>query len=203
MTVTKEVFSMWTQHGSWPQSRKRKRQHSAKEHEALDENCRAAARPGAYVWGWETRIKCAQTLVWRHKHSVSDVRGWSLSDSRWAVSVNHRNLCLMINGMLLRDVTRGAQIPARQITMGAPNYCGVREKSQQCHKYFIQYSKFASTKPQSRTWGRQTCFLSRVPSNLVTPLISLQACCRQTTGGVGHGFSIQKQCIILDLRKGF
>jgi len=31
-------------------------------------------------------------------------------------------------------------------------------------------SRFAFERPQVRTWGRQTCFLSRAPSNLVTPL---------------------------------
>ena len=39
----------------------------------------------------------------------------------------------------------------------APNHCGGRmtagdaEKSQQCHKYFLQYSTFASARPQVRT----------------------------------------------------
>ena len=69
---------------------------------------------------------------------------------------------------------------SRGVTMGgmgstiprAPNYYGAPEKSQQCHKYILQYSKFASEIPHVRTWGRQTCpgFLSRAPSNLVTPL---------------------------------
>jgi len=47
---------------------------------------------------------------------------------------------------------------------------GDTEKSQQCHKYFLQYSTFASERPQVQTWGRQTCFLPRAPSNLVAPL---------------------------------
>jgi len=38
------------------------------------------------------------------------------------------------------------------------------------HKYFLQYSEFASEKTQVRTSGCQTCFLSRAPFNLVTPL---------------------------------
>ena len=45
---------------------------------------------------------------------------------------------------------------------------GGAEKSQQCHMYFLQHSKFPSERPQARTWGRQTCFLSRSPSDLVT-----------------------------------
>jgi len=44
---------------------------------------------------------------------------------------------------------------------------GGAEISQKCHKYFLQYSTFASESPQVRTWGRQTCFLPRAPSNLV------------------------------------
>jgi len=47
------------------------------------------------------------------------------------------------------------------------------EKSQQCHKYFLQCSTFTSERSQVRTWGRQTCFLPRAPSNLVTPLVGL------------------------------
>jgi len=57
-----------------------------------------------------------------------------------------------------------AQFLGRRITIGAP------EKSQQCHKYFLQYTTFASERHQVRTWGRQTCFLSRAPSSLVAPL---------------------------------
>jgi len=45
------------------------------------------------------------------------------------------------------------------------------EKSQQCHKYFVQYSKFAAERPQVRTGGWQTFFLPRAPSDLVTPLL--------------------------------
>jgi len=36
--------------------------------------------------------------------------------------------------------------------------------------YFLQYSTFASERPQVLTWGRQTCILPRTPSNLVAPL---------------------------------
>jgi len=51
----------------------------------------------------------------------------------------------------------------------APNHCGYTEKSQKCHKYSLQYSKFASERAQVRTWGRQTCFLPLAPSNIVMP----------------------------------
>ena len=67
---------------------------------------------------------------------------------------------------MARDVTRGAQFSGRRITTGSP----VAEKSQLCHNYFIQYSKFSSIRPRVRRWGRQTCFLPQAPSNLVTPL---------------------------------
>jgi len=69
-----------------------------------------------------------------------------------------------------KGVTREAQFPGRRVTMGAPNHCGGAEKSQQCHKYFLQYSTFASERTQFRTWRRQTCFLLRAPSNVVTTL---------------------------------
>jgi len=46
------------------------------------------------------------------------------------------------------------------------------EKTQQCRQYFLQYSTFASERPQIRTRGRQTSFLSRAAFNLVAPLVS-------------------------------
>ena len=41
-----------------------------------------------------------------------------------------------------RGITRGAQFPGRPVTMGAPNDYRVAEKSQQCHKDFLQYTIF-------------------------------------------------------------
>ena len=58
----------------------------------------------------------------------------------------------------------------------APNHYGSAEMSQKCHKYFLQYSEFASERAQVPTWGRQTCFLPRAPSNLVTPLYTVEPC---------------------------
>jgi len=54
----------------------------------------------------------------------------------------------------------------------SPDAESLREpkKSQQCHKHFVQYSAFASERPQVRTWGCQTCFLLQALSNLITPL---------------------------------
>ena len=84
--------------------------------------------------------------------------------------VNHHRVSL-------RSVTRGratgAQLPGRRVTIGAPNHCGDAEKSKLCHKRFLQCSTLASERSQFRTWGGQTCFLPRAPSNLVTPLVSL------------------------------
>jgi len=79
-----------------------------------------------------------------------------------------------------RGVTKGGQgghdspgaesLWGRRITAGRQMTAEGAEKSQQCHKYFLQCSTFASERPQFRTWGRQTCFLPRAPPNLVTPL---------------------------------
>jgi len=59
----------------------------------------------------------------------------------------------------------GEQCPGRRAES-----LGGTEKSQQCRKYFLQYSTFAPEKTEIRKWGRQTCFLPRAPSNLGTPL---------------------------------
>jgi len=100
-----------------------------------------------------------------------------------------------IDPQLLHCVCGPKSVDSRGVTMGdkgatilrAPNYYGgtkslrgrrmtarSAEKSQQCHKYFLQYSTFASEGfPQVRTrgGGRQTCFLPRAPSYFVTPLV--------------------------------
>jgi len=75
-----------------------------------------------------------------------------------------------------RAVTKGTQFHGRRITMGAPNHYVGAKKSKQCHKYFLQSSAFSSTRPQIRTLGRQTCFLPRALSNLVTPLYARVSC---------------------------
>ena len=36
----------------------------------------------------------------------------------------------------------------------------MRQKSQKCHKYFLQYRTFASERPQVRTWGRQNLLIA-------------------------------------------
>jgi len=67
---------------------------------------------------------------------------------------------------------KGGTIPGRRITMGRRFTAVGVEKSQQCCKYLLQYRIYASERYQVRTWGRQTCFLPRATSNLVTPLKS-------------------------------
>jgi len=69
------------------------------------------------------------------------------------------------NSGVVRGVTRGNNCP------GVESLREDAEKSQQCHKYFLQYSRFTSEGHQVRTRGRQTCFLPRAPSSLVTPLV--------------------------------
>jgi len=82
------------------------------------------------------------------------------------------NLPFLMQAVLSTTLTRGKeeQFPGRAVTMGAPNDYRVAEKSQRCHKHFFQYTTFTSKISQVGTWRRQTCFLPRAPSNLVTPL---------------------------------
>jgi len=65
---------------------------------------------------------------------------------------------------------KGATIPRAPNRYGGAESLRERQKSQQYHKCFLQYSIFASERPQVRTLVRQSCFLTRAPSNLVTPL---------------------------------
>ena len=64
----------------------------------------------------------------------------------------------------------GAQFPGRLITTGARNDCGGRRKVPPMSQVLSSIQYTASERPQVRTWGRQTSFLSQMPSNLVTPL---------------------------------
>jgi len=67
---------------------------------------------------------------------------------------------------------QGDAIPRAPSQYGAPNHRMGAEKSQKCCKYLLQYSEYASERPQVRTWGCLTCFSPRAPSNLVTPLFA-------------------------------
>ena len=77
-------------------------------------------------------------------------------------------------GHQTRGVTRGGK--GGTIPQAPNHYRGRRmtaegaEKSQQYHKYCLQYSTYTSERPQVRTWVRQTCFLPWTPPNLVRPL---------------------------------
>ena len=81
----------------------------------------------------------------------------------------------------------------------APSHYGGAEKSQRCHKYFLQYSTFASERPQFRTWGCQTCFLARAAPNLVTPLVASERnfCKRNFRCGISLGVL----CVVLSWGK--
>jgi len=62
-------------------------------------------------------------------------------------------------------VKGGSDSSGTEMTMGAENF-------QQCHKYFLQYSKFAPIRPRIQIWRCQIRFLHRTASNLDTPPVS-------------------------------
>jgi len=67
---------------------------------------------------------------------------------------------------------RGHNSPGGKSLWGRWMAAGGAEKSLSCHKHFLPHSPFASVGVQVRTWGRQTWFLTRAPSNLVTHLVT-------------------------------
>jgi len=78
---------------------------------------------------------------------------------------------------IVRGVTRGEgghnssgaeSLWERRMTAGGA------EKSQQCHKYFFQYSCFRKT--SNSNMGAPNLLLAPTPSNLVTPLHSVRVC---------------------------
>jgi len=76
----------------------------------------------------------------------------------------------VLSTTLTKGITRaarGAQFPGRPVTMGAPNDYRVAEKSQQCHKHFLQYTAFTSKISQVRTWGAK---LASFPGRHLTSL---------------------------------
>ena len=94
----------------------------------------------------------------------------------------------------LRRVAKGPQFSGRRIIMGTPNHCGVAEKSKNVTSTFFN-SRIASERPQVRNWGRQTSFLTRSPSNLVTPLVQIYCGLRNCTGNIPEtvlSFSFRK-----------
>ena len=62
-----------------------------------------------------------------------------------------------------------SKIPRLPNPYGCQITAGSAIKPRQCHKYFFQYSAFASERPQVRIQGRKTGFLPRTSSNLVAP----------------------------------
>jgi len=113
----------------------------------------ASIRPQMQTWGALTRAPCSLITPLVSCRSTPQSR----------TALQERN-----------EEGKVAHLPGRQITIGTPNHCGGRRKYQQYHKCFLQYSIIASERSHVRTWGRQTCFLPRAPSNLVTPLLHWQ-----------------------------
>jgi len=65
---------------------------------------------------------------------------------------------------------KGEQFPGCRTTAGGAESLRWQLKSLNVTCTFFNTSEIASERPQVRTWGRQTCFLPRAPSNFVTPL---------------------------------
>jgi len=78
------------------------------------------------------------------------------------------------------------------------NYGGA-EKSQQCHKYFLENSTFASERPQVRTRGRQTCCLPGIHLTQLPPsfCINLKYCIPARLHGQGYLHKTMKCTCVL------
>jgi len=69
---------------------------------------------------------------------------------------------------LLSNVGCWGTFPGGRITAGGA------EKSQQCHNYFLHFSKFAFERPQVRMWGRHlTSLTSLLLGRVALPRINL------------------------------
>jgi len=64
----------------------------------------------------------------------------------------------------------GEQFPGRRITMRAPNDCGGRQKDPTMSQVLSSIQNTCFRKTSGSNMGKQTCFLSRVPCTLATPL---------------------------------
>jgi len=101
--------------------------------------------------------KCWTTHNWTEAHHWAQCYSLNNWIFHWCKVSSFHWSTLMQAGAQRRRRQRGHNSPgARKVPTMPQNV--------------LQYSTFASEKPQVRTWGRQTCFLPRVPSNLVTPL---------------------------------
>jgi len=111
---------------------------------------------------------CSETMEWERSWKV---RNPGYLEALWrSRESNHmRALSSGDRGQGCNEGSKGSTI-----TRSANHYGGMTawgaENCQQCHKYFLHCTTFASERPQVRTWERQTCFLPRSPPNLVTPL---------------------------------
>jgi len=101
---------------------------------------------------------------------------------------------LLAQGPQNPKATTGNNFPGAESLWGRQINAGGAIKSQQRYKYFIDYSTFASERSQVWTWGRQTCFLPRAPSNLATPLLLQQQ--SQKSRFVGAAMLLFHLCFI-------
>jgi len=124
-----------------------------------------------------TLVPCAAGDV-RRKHDAPGAKSLRGSPKFQSFSVTflyHKSvfICVHVNVQCVQERDEGVKgrhnSPGDKITMGLRNDCGGAEKSQQCHKYFLQHSTFASERPQVRTWGAPNFTLPWAPSNFVTP----------------------------------
>jgi len=69
------------------------------------------------------------------------------------------------------------------------------EKYQQYRKYFLQYSTFVPKRPLVRTWRRQTCSLSRVPSHSGSPPYVRHVLVRTSAGDVERPIAKLYHCL--------
>jgi len=99
-----------------------------------------------------------------------------LSSSHTKTLKNRESVWFCANVTCNQGRNEGGTISRALSTVGRRMTGGCCWKVPTMSKYFLQYSTFASKKPHVRTWGRQTCFLPRAPSNLVTPLVTGVAC---------------------------
>ena len=87
---------------------------------------------------------------------------------------------------------RREQFPGRRATMGAPNGCGGRRKVPTMSQVLPSTPYICLQRPQARTWGRQTCFLPRAPSNLVMPLVVAENLLK-----LGISLEIQRNAVLI------
>ena len=126
------------------------------------------------TWSSGQAVDSNNSLKRRGRSTQQTKRSWNF----WCILIINYAYSMQMSDdavdIMARGVTngvKGAPFPGCRVTVGGT------EKSQQCHKCFLQYSAFASERPQFRTREHQTCFLPQAPSNLVASLVmALQTC---------------------------